>query len=84
MEDQLLEKQLHGAIIRIKNVRKERMTADRLLSHLNKIGASSWCQESINDMGTLQRKGVEDLISLKDIDMRISPVISDTENSYSI
>ena len=50
MEDQLLEKQLLEAINHIKSVSQNRVTADPLLSHLRKIGATNWDQESINDM----------------------------------
>ena len=50
MKDQLLEKQLLEAIHHIKNVSKKRVTADRLLSHLKKIGAENWDQESNNDI----------------------------------
>ena len=61
MEDQLLEKQLLEAINHVKNVSKKRVTADRLLSHLKKIGTTNWDQESINDMlCILQCKGAID------------------------
>ena len=95
MEDQLLEKQLLEAINHIKNVNRKRVMADCLLSHLKKIGATNWDQQSINDMlCILQYKGtIDDNFTLarneenstnhQDIDIRISPVIFDSENSYS-
>ena len=60
---------------------KKRVTADRFLSHVKKIGATNWCQESINDiLCTLQYKGSiddniklpeneEDLTNHEDIDL---------------
>ena len=75
---------------------KKRVTADCLLSHLRKIDETNWDQESINDMlCMLQCKGTtddnftlagneEDSTNHEDIDIRISPVISYSENSYSI
>ena len=94
MEDQLLEKQLLEAINHIKNVSKKRVTADCLLSHLKKIGATNWDQESINDMLCISqcRSAINDNIAGNeenstnhdDIDVRMLPVISDPENSYSI
>ena len=75
---------------------KKRLTADHVLSHLKKIGATNWDQESINDMlCILQCKGTiydnftlagsdEDASNQEDIDILISPVISDSENLYSI
>ena len=73
---------------------KKRVTADCLVSHLKKIVATNWDQESINDMLCIsQCKGAiddniagneEDSTNHDDIDVRMLPVISDPENSYSI
>ena len=94
MEDHLLEKQLPQAINHMKNMSKKGVTADGLLSHLKKIGATNWDQESTNEMiCILQCKGAiddnlegneEDATNHDDIDIRILPVISDSGNSYSI
>ena len=95
MEDQLLERQLLEAINHIKNVSKKRVTADRVLSYRKKIGATNWDQESINDMLCILqcKETIDDNFTLVgneenstnqgDIDTSISPVISNSENSYS-
>ena len=96
MEGQLLKKQLLEAISHIKNVSQQRVMEDRVPNHLKKIGSKNWNQESINDMlCILYYKGfIDDNFTLAksktesnnhgDVVIRISHVIYDSENLYSI